>query len=221
LLVVNARLKSNPLSTVREFSMLAAFHLIWRPSSLPENCGLAMSFGQAIHLTWDVDLSIIFTDLNPVSWNISYSWFSWIWLLLHMYPDRGLWSSPSVTWRACRLSFSYYFIYLSVWLPQNQVHYYCGHLLAYSTSPGLWRLWSNWWNERVTGETGVLGDTLPQCRCPPKNPHCLTQRPETGPPPWKPATNCLSYGTACISVPMKNFNHFFCQISKMELSSIK
>jgi hypothetical protein len=50
--------------------------------------------------------------------------------------------------------------------------------------------------EWLAGETEVLLENLPQYRFVHHKPHMLPGR-EPGPPRWKPATNRLSYGTAC------------------------
>jgi hypothetical protein len=57
------------------------------------------------------------------------------------------------------------FLYLSMGLAWNWVHYYWSHLLTYITSPGWWLWWrSNWRNKWLTGEIEVVGENLPQCR---------------------------------------------------------
>jgi hypothetical protein len=53
-----------------------------------------------------------------------------------------------------------------------------------------------WW---LAGETEVLGENLPQCRFVHHKPHMLCLDANPGCHGGKPATNCLSYGTACFT----------------------
>jgi hypothetical protein len=72
---------------------------------------------------------------------------------------------------------------------------YCGHLLAYCTSPGWW-LWRNWWNEEWQGKPKYSEKTYPSVTLSTTNPTWLDPGLNPGRRGGKPVTNRLSYGAA-------------------------
>jgi hypothetical protein len=87
---------------------------------------------------------------------------------------------------------------------------YCGHLLAYYTSPGCGWLWRNWWNDDLQGKPKYSDKTCPSATLSTTNPTWIDPGLNPGRRGRKPATNRLSYiaGLSLDSYYVLEFHEF-------------
>jgi hypothetical protein len=103
---------------------------------------------------------------------------------------------------------------ISIWTLVRQSTWYCRHYWPIVPAPDdrWWWLWSNWWNEDWQRKPKYSEKTCPSASLSTTNPTRIDQGSNPGSRGGKPATNRLSYGTACINMKVwKQMLYIICQ----------
>jgi hypothetical protein len=102
-------------------------------------------------------------------------------------------------------NFFFFFLIRIVWGGvQAGATRHVGHWMAYCTVPGWLWWWRIWWNEDWQGKPKYSEKTCPNAIMSTTNPTWPDPGSSPGRRGGKPATNCLSYGAATSSEPIRS-----------------